>query len=54
VDGIACKSWSESWLSRFYRPAGTKLKLTLERDGKSFKTTAILRDILHPEGKRLE
>lgn len=49
VDGIVCKSWSESWLSRFWRPAGTKLKLILERDGKTFKTTAILRDILHPE-----
>jgi hypothetical protein len=54
VDGIACKSWSESWLSHFHRPAGTKLKLTLERDGKTFKTTATLRDILHPGAEKRE
>jgi HSP90 family molecular chaperone len=29
-------------------PAGTKLKLTLKRDGKIFTTTATLREILQP------
>jgi PDZ domain/Aspartyl protease len=46
VDGIACTS-SQNWLSRFNGRAGTKLKLTLERDRKTFTTTATLRDILH-------
>jgi C-terminal processing protease CtpA/Prc len=52
VDEVACTSWNEGWLSRFRRPAGTKLKLTLERDGKPFKTTATLRDILRPKVDR--
>ena len=52
VDEIACTSWNASWLSRFQRSAGTKLELTLERDRKTFKTTATLRDILHPSAGR--
>ena len=48
VDGIPVTSWNESWLSRFELPAGTSLKLTLKRDGKSFQTTATLREILQP------
>jgi hypothetical protein len=32
----------------FSKPAGEKMKLTLSRDGKTFTTTATLRDILKP------
>jgi len=48
VDGVMVTSWSESWLKRFSRTAGTKLKLKLNRDGKIFNTTATLREILKP------
>jgi S1-C subfamily serine protease len=48
VDEIVVTGWSDSWRSRFYMPAGTKLKLTLKRDGKIFNTTATLREILQP------
>jgi hypothetical protein len=37
---------------RFYTdPAGTRIHLTLQRDGKPFETTVELRDILQPEPK---
>jgi hypothetical protein len=49
VDGIKATSWSDSWLSRFELPAGTRLKLGLKRNGKSFETTATLSEILKPE-----
>ncbi len=52
VDEIACTSWNASWLSRFQWPAGTKLKLTVQRDGKTVSTTATLRDILHPSSDK--
>jgi hypothetical protein len=48
VDEVTVKGWTDDWLSRFYMPAGTKLKLTLQRDGKIFTTTATLREILRP------
>jgi hypothetical protein len=46
VDKIPVRSWSDDWRSHFFLPAGTKLNLTLMRDGKTFKTTATLRQIL--------
>jgi hypothetical protein len=51
VDEVAVTGWSDAWLRLFYMPAGHKLKLTLERDGRIFKTTAILREILCPSPK---
>jgi hypothetical protein len=48
VDEITIRGWTDDWRSRFYMPAGTKLKLTLQRDGKIFTTTATLREILQP------
>jgi hypothetical protein len=48
VDDVVVKTWSADWANRFSKPAGTKLTLTLEREGRTFKTTATLRDILHP------
>jgi hypothetical protein len=48
VDGIKVTGWYNDWLSRFNLPAGTKLKLTLDRKGKVFQTTATLADILQP------
>lgn len=52
VDEIPVTGWNNTWLSRFCLPAGTKLKLTLKRDGKIFNTTATLRDILQPSLSR--
>jgi hypothetical protein len=52
VDDVAVTSWSDSWLSRFRLPAGTKLKLTLKRDEKIFNTTATLREIVKPGAER--
>ena len=52
VDDIVVTSWSGSWRSRFCMPAGTKLKLKLKRDGKTFTTTATLREILQPSSDR--
>src|SRR5208282_4636003 len=43
VDEVTVTGWSDSWRSRFYMPTGTKLELTLKRDGRIFKTTATLR-----------
>ena len=48
VDEVTVRGWTDDWLSRFSMPAGTKLKLTLQRDGKTFTTTATLREILQP------
>jgi hypothetical protein len=36
----------------FERPAGAKVKLTLKRDDKIFKTTAVLRNILPPDSTK--
>jgi hypothetical protein len=52
VDEIPVVSWSGTWLSRFSMPSGTKLHLTLQRDGKKFQTTAILRQIIPPADNR--
>ncbi len=52
VDNIKVTSWSERWINQFYRPAGTRLELTLERNGEIFKTTATLRDILKPTSEK--
>ena len=49
VDGIKATGWKEKtrrWVSHFSLPAGTKLKLTLERKGGVFQTTATLAEIL--------
>jgi hypothetical protein len=52
VDNIKVTSWNERWLNQFYRPAGTKLELTLQRKDEILKTTAILRDILKPASEK--
>ncbi len=52
VDEIAVTGWYSDWIDRFYRPAGTKLKLMLSREGKIYKTTATLRDILKPDSSK--
>jgi C-terminal processing protease CtpA/Prc len=49
VDEIAVTGWSDKWRSRFCMPSGTKLRLTLNRDGSEFETTATLRDIVPAE-----
>lgn len=46
VDRVRVEGWTEDWLSKFVKPAGTKLKLTLERSHTNFTTTAVLRDIV--------
>ena len=48
ADGIKASGWNSGWLDRFNLPASTKLKLTLDRKGKVFQTTATLTDILQP------
>jgi hypothetical protein len=52
VDEVVVTGWSDSWRSRFYMPAGTKLKLTLSRDGKIFTTSATLREILQTSSNK--
>jgi len=52
VDDVRCTSWSANWLDRFSMKAGTKLRLTLNREGKVFSTTATLRQILEPSPNR--
>jgi hypothetical protein len=51
VGSITVAGWTSDWRSQFFLPAGTKLNLTLERDRKTFKTTAILGEILQPSLK---
>ena len=51
VDDAPAKGWDWSWLHRFNMKAGTKLKLTLKREGKEFQTTATLREILRSNSK---
>jgi hypothetical protein len=46
VDHMNVAPWGDS--SRFALPAGTKLKLLLKRNGKTFETTATLSEILKP------
>lgn len=53
VDKVPVTGWYSSWIDCFYQPAGTKLKLTLSRDGKIYKTTATLRDILKPDSNKI-
>jgi hypothetical protein len=52
VNDVKVSSWSARWINQFYRPAGTKLELTLQRNGEIFKTTATLRDILKPNSEK--
>lgn len=52
VDDVRVTSWSARWLEKFYKKPGTKLKLTLDRNGKEFTTSATLRQILSPETSR--
>jgi hypothetical protein len=52
VDEVTVRGWTNDWISRFYMPAGTKLKLPLKRDGKIFTTTATLREILQPNSSQ--
>ena len=52
VDEVTVTGWTDDWLSRFRMPPGTKLKLTLQRDGKIFNTTATLREILQPSSNK--
>ena len=49
VDKLDVTNPLNGWPSRFFLPAGTRLKLTLKRDGKVITTTATLREILHPD-----
>lgn len=46
VDHVRVEGWTADWLSKFSMPAGTQLKLTLERNNRNFTTTAVLRDIV--------
>jgi hypothetical protein len=48
VDNVMATSWNTGWLRYLSMPAGTKLKLTLKRDGETFSTTATLRQLLQP------
>jgi hypothetical protein len=48
VDGIDVTMQSPNGMKKFWMLAGTKVTLTLKRDGKIFETTATLRDILSP------
>ncbi len=52
VDKIKVIGWSADWRARFCLPAGTKLSLTLERDGKVFKTIATLHQIVQSNIKK--
>ena len=53
VDGVSVSS-SDDWWSHFSLPAGTKLRLTLNREGKVFQTTATLTEILQPNHNALQ
>lgn len=48
VDNRRVAGWTGDWASRFKMPAGTKVRLKLQRNGTNFETTAVLREILHP------
>jgi hypothetical protein len=48
VDDVSVTSWSSTWIDRFSLPAGTKVRLTLKRDGETIRATATLREILQP------
>jgi hypothetical protein len=48
VDDIPVTDWTSNWLNRFRLPAGTKVTLKLERNGRIFSTTATLREVLKP------
>jgi hypothetical protein len=52
VDGIKVTSSTDNCQSRFYLPAGTRLRLSLARRGKLFQTTATLSEILPGQGDR--
>jgi hypothetical protein len=54
VDDVKVTSWNDGWLSRFGKPAGTKLKLALKRDGETFQTTAVLREIVGPRPAKVK
>jgi len=48
VDGIDVTLRSPGAMKKFWTAAGTKVNLMLKRDGDTFETTAILREILPP------
>jgi C-terminal processing protease CtpA/Prc len=48
VDELKVTSSNYGWENRFRMPAGTTLKLTLIRNGKTVRRKAILREILQP------
>jgi PDZ domain-containing protein/aspartyl protease len=54
VDGIDITLRNTDGMKKFWMAAGTKVNLTLKRNGKVFETTATLREILSPttKGKR--
>lgn len=52
VDDVEIRSWTSDWLGKFKAPAGTKLKLKLERNNTNFTATATLRDIVAPRAKQ--
>jgi hypothetical protein len=54
VNQVTVRAWTADWLNQFFLPAGTKLNLTLERDGKTYSTTATLREILKPSSEQNE
>jgi len=52
IDGFDVWTQYAKALKQLFMPAGTKIALTLMRNGKVFKTTATLREILGPQSKR--
>jgi hypothetical protein len=52
VDKKDVTKWSVDALSRFEMSPGTKVDLTLRRDGKTFRATATLRQIIPPNDKK--
>lgn len=51
VGDVPATSWNSRWLRQFEAPAGTRLVLRLERDGKEITNTVVLRDLLRPKAR---
>ena len=51
VNGEQVFLWTDA-LEPFWKAAGTKVRMSLARDGKTFETTAVLRDILCAAGSK--
>lgn len=49
VDNVRVIGWTDNWQSRFELPAGTTVRLKLQRGGTNFETTATLCEILQPK-----